>query len=63
MGDREGSQGPEINIEVTQSEPQGQEKGTECQYREVQRDRHPKKQEEVSARRWREEAQVANTDG
>lgn len=50
MEDREGSQGPEINIEVTQSEPWRQEKGTECQYREVQRDRHPKKQEEISAR-------------
>lgn len=50
MEDREGSQGPEINIEVIQSEPWGQEKGTECQYREVQRDRHPKKQEEISAR-------------
>lgn len=36
--------------EVTQSEPWGQEKETECQYREVQRDRHPKKQKGISAR-------------
>lgn len=36
---RDGTQGPEINTEVTQNEPWGQEKGTECQYREVQRER------------------------
>lgn len=39
-----------MNTEVIQSEPWGQEKGTECQYREVQRERQPKKQKRIRAR-------------
>lgn len=45
---------------MTQSEPWGQEKRTECQYREVHREREiPQKAERDQSQRWREEAQVA----
>lgn len=48
---REGGPGSERNTEVIQSEPRGQEKGTECHDREVQRERHPKKQKGIQARK------------